>query len=195
MQREKGTSVVARPEPRRRVAALQVNQYRIQPMVVDHLARGSRKTAAKCESVCELQDTREHRQVERILRPRRTPGLGHCEGRFEGKSSALPAHGAFGLWPWLDATAWTERLWTPSSRGTKEALRGELCYVSTSQWADYAPNLSISFSAGKETNRDSPSNGERTGTSPAPNLLPVGFGEMWCSRGPLPADATGPSPP
>lgn len=33
----------------------------------------------------------------------------------------------------------------------------------------YPPNLSISFSGGKETKEDSPSNGERTGISPAPN--------------------------
>ena len=33
----------------------------------------------------------------------------------------------------------------------------------------YPPNLSISLSGGKETKEDSPSNGERTGISPAPN--------------------------
>jgi hypothetical protein len=31
---------------------------------------------------------------------------------------------------------------------------------------DYPLNLSISLSGGKETNKDSPSNGERTGNSP-----------------------------
>jgi hypothetical protein len=31
---------------------------------------------------------------------------------------------------------------------------------------DYPLNLSISISGGKETNKDSPSNGERTGNSP-----------------------------
>ena len=31
---------------------------------------------------------------------------------------------------------------------------------------DYPPNLSILLSGGKETNQDSPSNGERTGKSP-----------------------------
>ena len=34
---------------------------------------------------------------------------------------------------------------------------------------DYPLNLSISVSGGKETNKDSPSSGERTGMSPAPN--------------------------
>ncbi len=32
---------------------------------------------------------------------------------------------------------------------------------------DYPLNLSISISGGEETNQDSPSNGERTGKSPA----------------------------
>ena len=41
----------------------------------------------------------------------------------------------------------------------------------------YPPNLSISFSGGKETKEDSPSNGERTGTKPStePHIL-------WMSR-------------
>ena len=34
---------------------------------------------------------------------------------------------------------------------------------------DYPLNLSISVSGGKETNKDSPSSGERTGKSPEPN--------------------------
>ena len=38
---------------------------------------------------------------------------------------------------------------------------------------DYPLNLSISLSGGKETNKDSPSNGERSGKSPAPNPLPL----------------------
>lgn len=49
---------------------------------------------------------------------------------------------------------------------------------------DYPPNLSILLSGGKETNKDSPSSGERTGTSPAPNPAPrEGRREMWCSGG------------
>ena len=45
----------------------------------------------------------------------------------------------------------------------------------------YPPNLSISFSGGKETKEDSLSNGERTGTSPAPNLPFLGGKEcgVW----------------
>lgn len=38
-------------------------------------------------------------------------------------------------------------------------------------------NLSISLSGGEETKKDSPSNGERKGTSPAPNLVPESMEE------------------
>lgn len=46
---------------------------------------------------------------------------------------------------------------------------------------DYPLNLSISFSGGKETKEDSPSNGERTGKSPAPNPPSMRRQGMWCS--------------
>lgn len=41
-----------------------------------------------------------------------------------------------------------------------------------SRW-EYPLNLSILLSGGKETNQDSPSSGERTGKSPAPNPAAV----------------------
>ena len=40
-------------------------------------------------------------------------------------------------------------------------------------------NLSILLSGGKETNKDSPSSGERRGKSPAPNPRPRWAREMW----------------
>jgi len=45
---------------------------------------------------------------------------------------------------------------------------------------DYPLNLSISLGGGKETNKDSFSNGEWTRKSPAPNLPAFCCGEMWC---------------
>ena len=44
---------------------------------------------------------------------------------------------------------------------------------------DYPLNLSILISGGKETNKDSLSNGERKGKSPAPNLVSPGCKELW----------------
>ena len=43
---------------------------------------------------------------------------------------------------------------------------------------DYPLNLSILISGGKETNKDSLSNGERKGKSPALNLVPHGCKDM-----------------
>ena len=43
---------------------------------------------------------------------------------------------------------------------------------------DYPLNLSISISGGKETNKDSPSSGERRGISPKPN--PVALATRKC---------------
>jgi hypothetical protein len=49
---------------------------------------------------------------------------------------------------------------------------------------EYPLNLSILLSGGKETNKDSPSSGERTGKSPAPNpAFGHGRREMWCLGG------------
>jgi len=50
---------------------------------------------------------------------------------------------------------------------------------------DYPPDLSILIGGGKETNKDSPSNGERSGNSPGRNLRRCG---LW-ARG-----AANPSP-
>jgi len=52
-------------------------------MAADHSARGSMKTGVKPERVCELQDTNDHRQVERKWRlPISVGELSALEGRF-----------------------------------------------------------------------------------------------------------------
>ena len=53
------------------------------PMAADHSARGSMKTGVKPETVCELQDTNDHRQVERKWQlPISVGELSAFEGRF-----------------------------------------------------------------------------------------------------------------
>lgn len=53
------------------------------PMAADHSARGSMKTGVKPETVCELQDTNDHRQVERKWRlPISVGKLSALEGRL-----------------------------------------------------------------------------------------------------------------
>ena len=52
-------------------------------MAADHSARGSMKTGVKPETVCELQDTNDHRQVERKWRlPISVGKLSALEGRL-----------------------------------------------------------------------------------------------------------------
>ena len=52
-------------------------------MAADHSARGSMKTGVKPETVCELQDTNDHRQVERKWRlPISVGKLSTLEGRL-----------------------------------------------------------------------------------------------------------------
>ena len=60
---------------------------------------------------------------------------------------------------------------------------------------DYPLNLSISLSGGKETNKDSPSSGERSGKSPAPNPLSLRQRDLWCIGQPLGCRRPRPSPP
>lgn len=53
-------------------------------MAVDHSACGSMKTGVKPESVCELQDTNEHRYVERKWRlSAYVVELSSVEGRYK----------------------------------------------------------------------------------------------------------------
>jgi hypothetical protein len=47
----------------------------------------------------------------------------------------------------------------------------------------YPLDLSILISGGKETKRDSPSNGERRGKSPSLNRASLGWYEMWGGGG------------
>ncbi|WZZ00058.1 hypothetical protein YC2023_072386 [Brassica napus] len=95
------------------------------------------KNVAKCDTWWELQNPVNHRVFERKLRPNPS-GRGHvCLGVTNLKRSSPKA---------LD---------DPKSSTRPEVRR------------DHPLSLSISISGGKETNKDSLSNGERTGKSPA----------------------------
>lgn len=59
-------------------------------MAADHSARGSMKTGVKPETVCELQDTNDHRQVERKWRlPISVGELSALEGRFIDRAHTM----------------------------------------------------------------------------------------------------------
>ena len=156
-------------------------------MAADHSARGSMKTGVKPETVCELQDTNDHRQVERKWRlPISVGKLSALEGRLTNLRNAR-SRGRFVIccygrcaWhrPWPTVFKWrrlkcqfwrrhsvcSPRVWRPCPDTTwrPPADHTSLCslIVSTSGVLDYALNLSISLSAGKETKWDSHSNGE-----------------------------------
>lgn len=65
-------------------------------------------------------------------------------------------------------------------------LSAHFCTVGPQIRRDYLLNLSISISRGKETNKDSPSNGERSGKSSSLKSLAVDASELW------PGEAAGP---
>ena len=78
-----------------------------------------------------------------------------------------------------------EALVTVSTGG--ESARSEPCSTSESQIRrDHPLNLSISISGGKETNKDSPSNGERSGNSSSLKSLAGAARELWPGEAALP---------
>jgi hypothetical protein len=157
------------------------------------------KNVAKCDTWCELQNPVNHRVFERKLRPRPL-GRGHvCLGvthsvaprqpRCRGAEIGPPAPaGTVGtnvcprrrasrsvvvvsliLQRHQDASS---SLHVGTHRPQGAASRG--IHLRPQVRRDHPLSLSISISGGKETYKDSPSNGERTGKSPA-----------WESGGPV----------
>ena len=151
------------------------------PMAADHSARGSMKIGLKPEIVCELQDTNEHRQIERKWRlPISVGKLSALEGRLINLHtyaamdvrhalnnvpthvvSVHSAHMASSQVPILASSQFTRWRPCPDSQCVHRVnVCVDVIIISTSGVLDHALNLSISLSAGKETKWDSPSNGE-----------------------------------
>lgn len=159
----------------------------------DISALASMKNVAKCDTWCELQNPVNHRVFERKLRPRllaegtsawasriaTPPTTTVVEGRMM-VSRASP--GAVGLNKEPKASVCRGDRWRTRPRPWNQpvahtfeyrARRTHCCRLVASQTLrpqvrrGYPLNLSISISGGKETYKDSPSNGERTGNSPA----------------------------
>jgi hypothetical protein len=158
----------------------------------DISALASMKNVAKCDTWCELQNPVNHRVFERKLRPKPS-GRGHvCLGvthrvapspAFDRRRAergadygppcapacGRPKHGARGrecrdVW-WL---IFEHRVAPERPRIARRTLRrGSGLPLRPQVRRDYPLSLSISISGGKETYKDSPSSGERTGKSPA----------------------------
>lgn len=77
-----------------------------------------------------------------------------------------------------------------SARATRggPVRRARRCVSEPQIGRGHPPNLSISISGGRETNQDSPSNGERSGKSSSLKSPALGAGELW------PGEATEPGP-
>ena len=158
----------------------------------DISALASMKNVAKCDTWCELQNPVNHRVFERKLRPKPL-GRGHvCLGVTqrcppnldlrgeEGADAGLPRATVCG---WLKcgspATSAAAIGGCPTlgsllrARIAVAALQRPRCAAGAASPTrpqvrrGYPLSLSISISGGKETYKDSPSNGERTGSSPA----------------------------
>ena len=154
------------------------------------------KNVAKCDTWCELQNPVNHRVFERKLRPKPFGRGHVCLGFTHrvAPRPALSERAGSGDWPpvrhWCAAgpNAIPRRLASRQvvvehsiSCAVVPLCRSYGCRKMTLRWRgltaphlrprpqvrrDYPLSLSISISGGKETYKDSPSNGERTGNSP-----------------------------
>ena len=185
----------ALPPPRNRCArgCVVVFDKSKRLSATDISALASMKNVAKCDTWCELQNPVNHRVFERKLRPkpsgrghaclgvtRRCPphaSLGSVGGGRTMASRASPrAVGTNAGSSATNATTIGGRRTSVascalSSRSERPATLAALASAELSTRPQvrrgYPLNLSISISGGKETYEDSPSNGERTGNSPA----------------------------
>jgi hypothetical protein len=149
------------------------------------------KNVAKCDTWCELQNPVNHRVFERKLRPKPL-GRGHaCLGVTHPSPPHLPSLGTRGTegadigLPWAPKPA-VGRKSVPRRRTPRRAVDSHEARLGVARVTsrrdengpgdprsrpqvrrDHPLSLSISISGGKETYKDSPSNGERTGKSPA----------------------------
>ena len=112
---------------------------------------------------------------------RRAPNAaGGCPWTHVSRSSHAAPGASGGLRPDARLFGPVER-GPPPQRRARDALPGRSPTISQRPQIrrDDPLNLSILLSGGKETNKDSPSSGERRGKSPAPNPRPRRAREMW----------------
>ncbi|KAM3684596.1 hypothetical protein ACJW31_11G056200 [Castanea mollissima] len=147
------------------------------------------KNVAKCDTWCELQNPANHRVFERKLRPKPF-GRGHVclgvthrcpplnSGSGAGAEVGLPCAPARAVSPKASPRRRAPRqsvvlrpsfpvVRAPSPERALERVASATLPTRPQVRRDYPLSLSISISGGKETYKDSPSNGERTGNSPA----------------------------
>lgn len=155
----------------------------------DISALASMKNVAKCDTWCELQNPVNHQVFERKLRPKPL-GRGHvCLGVTQCCPPNLDLEGGGRMMASRASRFAVGRNASPRRRVPQQSVVlqpsvpscvcGSLLWTDRPQCAvdaastmrpqvrrDHPLSLSISISGGKETYKDSPSNGERTGNSP-----------------------------
>ena len=156
----------------------------------DISALASMKNVAKCDTWCELQNPVNHRVFERKLRPKPS-GRGHvCLGVTHRCPPQTPSgKKGGGCWPPVSLASRLAQMRDlccerrgdggcritrcPVANAPSVLSRNDPCARPRAALPTrpqvrrgYPLNLSISISGGKETYKDSPSNGERTGKSP-----------------------------
>ncbi|KAL0803466.1 hypothetical protein Bca101_095956 [Brassica carinata] len=141
------------------------------------------KNVAKCDTWCELQNPVNHRVFERKLRPKPS-GRGHvCLGVTNCRPPIL-SRISDGSWSPVCYRTRLAKIRAKDARSVLtcggefnsrqivsrfglKALDDPKSSTRPQVRRDHPLSLSISISGGKETNKDSLSNGERTGKSPA----------------------------
>jgi hypothetical protein len=141
------------------------------------------KNVAKCDTWCELQNPVNHRVFERKLRPKPS-GRGHVCLGVTNRRPPILSRISDGSW---SPVCYRTRLAKIRAKDVRSVLTcgGEFnsrhivrrsgpkalddpkSSTRPQVRRDHPLSLSISISGGKETNKDSLSNGERTGKSPA----------------------------
>ena len=141
------------------------------------------KNVAKCDTWCELQNPVNHRVFERKLRPKPS-GRGHVCLGVTNRRPPILSRISDGSW---SPVCYRTRLAKIQAKDVRSVLTcgGEFnsrhivrrsgpkalddpkSSTRPQVRRDHPLSLSISISGGKETNKDSLSNGERTGKSPA----------------------------
>lgn len=141
------------------------------------------KNVAKCDTWCELQNPVNHRVFERKLRPKPS-GRGHVCLGVTNRRPPILSRIWDGSWSPVCYRTRLAKIRAKDARSVStcggefkprhivgrsgpEALDDPKSSTRPQVRRDHPLSLSISISGGKETNKDSLSNGERTGKSPA----------------------------
>ncbi|KAF8088548.1 hypothetical protein N665_0537s0003 [Sinapis alba] len=125
------------------------------------------KNVVKCDTWCKLQNLVNHRVFERKLHPKPS-GRGHvCPDVTNRRPSSSRGYGTEAGLACVTARGWKKSELRMQGASRHAVVNSNLVILLVVPLRrDHSLSLSISISGGKETNKDSLSNGEGTGRSP-----------------------------